>query len=257
MKRLWAVIAVAAIVGAIGCRPIEQRIVAHPNGDVEVFVKFALPSDDATLAQAAAAGVPVSQQEAAEFLKARGYELAQKGFSKSEPDDEGYITFDIKATPTPRAATALANRLNYSQVSGSEYRLDFDPGLMRLDAGEKKPYEVNAALLRDFENENCVTQAEFPGKILSSSGGARSTSPRASIVTWRQRIGRLMEKDVAPYTASVRILSEADPGKGAYLLLLGAFVAFLLGLIMVLVQTKRAGGSTRGKVTRAHGHAVR
>ena len=66
-----------------------------------------------------------------------------------------------------------------------------------------------------------------------------------------------MEEDVAPCTASVRILSEADPGKGAYLLLLGAFVALLLGLIMVLVQTKRAGGGARGKATRARGHAVR
>ena len=159
MKRLGAVMAVVAMVGAIGCRPIEQRIVAHPNGKVEVFVKFALPSDDAALKQAEDAGLPITQQAAAEFLRARGYELAQKGFAKSEPDDEGYITFDIKATPTKRAEAAAVNRLKYSQVSGSEWRLDFDPTLMRIDAGEKKPYEVGEALLRDFENENCITQA--------------------------------------------------------------------------------------------------
>ena len=256
MKRLWAVLAVATMVGAAGCRPIEERIVAHPDGKVGVFVKFALPSDDASLKQAEEAGLPVTQQAAAQFLRARGYELAQKGFSKSEPDNEGYITFEIEATPTRQAETAAVNRLKYAQVSGSGWRLDFDPTLMRLDAGEKKPYEVGEALLRDFENENCVIQAEFPGKILSSSGGARSTSPRASIVTWRQRIGRLMEEDVAPYTASVRILSEADPGRGAYLLLLGALIAFFLGLIMTLVQVKR-GARKRDKATRGRGHAVR
>lgn len=253
MKQLLKSVAILGLLLAAGCEPVRRKIIVHEDGSCDVKVAFSIES--AQMERARKLGLPVTRDLAGHFLSARGYRMSN---FKSEGEGTKKITFECKTTAG--SATAVASRLVFKKTgSSSDYNLEFDPAVVSVVGSEQKAYALVGPEKDLVGSVDCITTVAVPGKVLSHAGGTVKVTSSESILTWRDRLGKLMDPGAAPYKAKVRILVGSAPGGVAWILVLIPTCTLILGLVMTIVKTGRgaAGRQTRGKATRKRGHAMR
>jgi len=255
MKRLLISVALLGLLLAGGCEPVRRKIIVHEDGSCDVKVSFSI--DAGNLERARKLGLPVTRELAEQFLRERGYRLTPKSFSTG---GEGSKKISFECTTTSGTATAAASRLVFKKIgSPGDYNFEFDPAIVSLSGSEQKPYALVGPEKDQVGYVDCITTVAVPGKVLSHAGGTVKVTSSESVLTWRARLGKLMDPGVPAYKAKVRILMGGDPGSVAWIVLLIPTCALMLGLVMTAINTKRGatGREARGKATRKHGHGMR
>ena len=260
MKYLLAAVAMIGVTFAAGCEPVKQRIIVHEDGRIEMGVTFILPDDREQLEKAAELGVPVTEDQAKAFFGERGFSLDEKGFAEADAKEPGFKQFTIRCQATSSAATSALNRVIYQKTgaASNEFRFEFDPALVKIEGDERTGIELPPQLKDQVAFADVITAVDLPGKVISNEGGALTTRASVTTVTWRKKLGSLMESDVQLYGATVRVLQGSNPGMAAWAVLLVSLVGLVLAFVMTTLQKQRAaGGRVRDKATRKHGHSVR
>ena len=253
MKRLLMSVALLGLLLAGGCEPVRRKIIVQEDGSCDVKVSFSIEAGN--LERARKLGLPVTRELAEQFLRERGYRM-----STFTTGGEGSKKIAFECTTTPGAATAAASRLVFKKTGSSgDYDFEFDPAIVSLSGSEPKPYALVGPEKDQVGYVDCITTVAVPGKVLSHVGGTVKVTSSESILTWRDRLGKLMDPGVPACKAKVRILMGGDPGSVAWIVLLIPTCTLMLGLVMTAVSTKRgaAGRETRGKATRKRGHGLR
>ena len=253
MKRLLMSAVMLGLLLAGGCEPVRRKIIVHEDGSCDVKVSFSI--EPGQLERARRLGMPVTRELAEQFLRERGYRMSN---FKTEGEGSKNIAFDC--TTTPASATAAASRLVFKKTGSSgDYDFEFDPAIVSVTGSEQKAYPLVGPERDQVGYVDCITEVHVPGKVISHAGGTVKVTSTESLLTWRDRLGKLMDPGAAPYKAKVRILVGSDPGSVAWVLLLIPTCTLMLGLVMTIVVTRRgsAGRETRGKATRKRGHGLR